>query len=115
MHFLDCQVTEQQKGRQNPSTTVSDKINGNTNSPSSSTGIYTANDFASMKQLVVTQDYSGKSLDDLYVCVGDIVHMSLSEQNDDQWLWVHSLKLNSSGYIPSGVVKDLDTVEKANV
>jgi len=68
-----------------------------------------------MKQLVVTQDYSGKNLDDLYVCIGDIVHMSPPEQSGDQWLWVHSLKLNASGYIPSNFIKDLDTVEKANI
>ena len=68
-----------------------------------------------MKQLVVTQDYSGKSLDDLYVCVGDIVYMSDQEQAGQNWLWVHSLRLNSSGYIPVTVAKSIDLVQKANI
>ena len=82
---------------------------------STTTSLYTSDDFDAMKQLVVTQDYSGKSLDDLYVCVGDIVYMSVEEQAGDEWLWVHSLRLNSSGYIPIQAAKDIALVQKATV
>lgn len=87
----------------------------NENEEKVTTTLYTSDDLDAMKQLVVTQDYSGKSLDDLYVCVGDIVYMSVEEQAGGDWLWVHSLRLNSSGYIPVQAAKDMALVQKAIV
>lgn len=87
----------------------------NKNETATTTTLYTSDELDAMKQLVVTRDYSGKSLDDLYVCVGDIVYMSVDEQAGDEWLWVHSLRLNSSGYIPVQAAKDMALVQKATV
>lgn len=74
---------------------------------------YTDQDFEAMQRLVVTEDYSGKNLDDLYVCVGDTVYMSPDEQSNNNWLWVHSPRLKCSGYIPKQITKSLEELEHA--
>eukprot|EP00111_Clytia_hemisphaerica_P020284 TCONS_00059780-protein len=111
----DCQENATTPVNENPNKPFGSETLPSPRSPTDDKPVYTTEDFKTMRQLVITKDYSGHSLDDLYVCIGDIVYMSPDEQSGDEWLWVHSLKLNSSGYIPICVSKDMMLIQKASV
>ncbi|XP_057295198.1 uncharacterized protein LOC130623703 isoform X1 [Hydractinia symbiolongicarpus] len=68
-----------------------------------------------MTRFIVTSNYSGRDLDDLYVCVGDLVFGNMNQQSLDGWLWVYSPRQKCSGYIPNKTVEKAKEISQASV
>ena len=69
-----------------------------------------------MNKMVVIDNFAGNHLEDLYVCIGDFVYVEKTVDMNKDLIWVHSMKQNLSGYIPSRIVRATNDIEvKADI
>ncbi|XP_012558112.2 bromodomain-containing protein DDB_G0270170 [Hydra vulgaris] len=76
----------------------------------------TDNDIKKMNKMIVISNFAGSHLEDLYVCIGDFVYVDKTTDMTQNLIWVHSIKQNLSGYVPSTVIRAVEDIDvKADV
>ena len=66
---------------------------------------YKENKLSQMTELVSQFDYNATSKTDLPLEKGEVVHVSMEEQDNKHWYWAYSPKLRRHGYVPRKYVQ----------